>query len=175
VVVNSEVNEGQIRAAYEKGRAEGEAAAQQLAGTLAAPVLHNFGAVVKELAGARKQARQEAEASMVQLALAIAKRILKRELGTDPEAILGLVRTGFDRVNARETHQLRLSPGDAQIVLDNRADLGLPVGIEVVGDPALAPGSVLFETARGELDVSAQTQLQEIERGFADLAVRRPR
>jgi len=165
--------EARVQAAYSRGVTEGEATAQQRAGALAAPVLSSFGAIVSELAAARKTARQEAEESMIKLALAIARRILHREMATDPEAILGLVRSGFDRLNAREIHKLRLSPGDAQIVLDNRADLAIPPAVEVLPDAALPPGSAIFETTRGELDLSAQTQLEEIERGFTDLVRRR--
>lgn len=167
--------EARVQEAYQRGLAAGEATAQQRAGSMAAPVLENFGAAIRALADARKQARQEAEASMVQLALAVARRILHREMATDPEAILGLVRSGFDRVNARELHRLRMSPGDAQIVNDNRGDLGLPPSLEVIADSSLPPGSAVFETTRGELDLSAHTQLEEIERGFADLIVRRKR
>ncbi len=36
-------------------------------------------------------------------------------------------------------------------------------------DASLAPGSAIFETSRGELDASVDTQLAEIDRGFADL------
>lgn len=158
---------------YEEGRAAGESRAGELAGQLAAPVLTNFGAMVNQLASARKQARQEAEESMVKLALAIAKRILHRELATDPEAILGLVRSAIDRLDAREIHKLRMSPGDAQIAIDNRADMNLPKMLEIIADPSLPPGSAIFETTRGEFDVSAHTQLEEIERGFADLVQRR--
>jgi flagellar assembly protein FliH len=110
---------------------------------------------------------------MVRLALAIAQRVLHREIATDPLAILGLVRTGLDRLSARELHRLRLSPGDAQIAIDNRADMELPPAVEILPDPSLPPGSAIFETTRGELDASISTQLGEIERGFADLVVRR--
>ena len=71
--------EARVQAAYERGVATGEATAEQRAGVLAAPVLQNFSAVVKELAAARKHAREEAEESMVNLALAIARRVLHRE------------------------------------------------------------------------------------------------
>jgi flagellar assembly protein FliH len=165
--------EARLQAAYQQGLAAGEATAAQRAGTLAAPVLQNFGAVVRELAGARQQARRESEESMVRLAIAIAQRVLHREISTDPLAILGLVRAGLDRLSARELHRLRLSPGDAQIARDNRADLQLPPAVEILADPALAPGSAIFETERGDLDASISTQLAEIERGFADLVVRR--
>jgi flagellar assembly protein FliH len=167
--------EARVHAAYTRGVADGEATANQKAGVMAAPVLSSFGAIVRELAGARQAARHEAEESMVKLALAIARRILHREMATDPTAILGLIRSAFDRINAREMHRLRLSPGDAQIVIDNRGDLAIPQAVEICSDAGLAPGSALFETSRGELDLSVQTQLEEIERGFTDLVSQRKR
>lgn len=165
--------EARLQAAFKEGLAVGEATAAQKAGELAAPVLTNFGAIAQQLLAARKHARQETEEPMVRLAIAIARRILHREIATDPAAVLGLVRSGIERLNLRETYRLRLALGDAQIAIDNRSDLGLPAAIEIISDPTLPPGSAIFETARGELDVSAYTQLDEIERGFADLIVKR--
>jgi flagellar biosynthesis/type III secretory pathway protein FliH len=40
--------------------------------------------------------------------------------------------------------------------------------IEVLGDPSREPGSVVFETTRGNLDASVESQLREIERGLTD-------
>ncbi|MEO8096868.1 MAG: FliH/SctL family protein [Acidobacteriota bacterium] len=167
--------EALVQAAYQQGLAAGEATAQQRAQALAAPSLKNFAAVVQQLSLGRQQARQEAEESMVRLALTIARRVLHREIATDPEAILGLVRAGLDRLTAREIHKLRLSPPDAAIALQNRAALNLPAAVEIVADATLAAGGAIFETSRGELDMSAQTQLEEIDRGFADVMHRRAR
>ena len=47
-----------------------------------------------------------------------------------------------------------------------------PRRIEVTADPSLAPGSAILESTGGSLDASVDTQLHEIERGFADLARR---
>jgi flagellar biosynthesis/type III secretory pathway protein FliH len=38
----------------------------------------------------------------------------------------------------------------------------------VIADASRAIGSVIFETPRGNLDASVDSQLQEIERGLAD-------
>jgi flagellar assembly protein FliH len=40
--------------------------------------------------------------------------------------------------------------------------------VEVVSDQSRELGSVIFETSRGNLDASVDSQLQEIERGLAD-------
>ncbi|HEV2445726.1 MAG TPA: hypothetical protein VGS58_07380, partial [Candidatus Sulfopaludibacter sp.] len=40
--------------------------------------------------------------------------------------------------------------------------------VEVVADASREPGDAIFETERGNLDASVDSQLQEIERGLAD-------
>jgi flagellar assembly protein FliH len=109
----------------------------------------------------------------VTLAIAIARRVLHRELSTDPEAILGVVMAAFQKLNARETQRLRLAPSDAAIVQEQRSKLGFPAALEITADATLPQASAVFETSRGELDASVDTQLAEIGRGFTDLLRRR--
>jgi flagellar assembly protein FliH len=137
------------------------------------PVLAALNSILAELAGARQRFRAEAEQATVALALAIARRVLHRELSADPDAILGLVKAAFQTCDAKETHRLLLSPQDADSVSQHRPQLRLPPGLDIIADGGLRRGSAVFETSRGELDVSVETQLAEIERGFADVLRRR--
>jgi flagellar assembly protein FliH len=50
--------------------------------------------------------------------------------------------------------------------------LGLPQRVEVVSDPGLERGAAVFDSNRGALDASVETQLSEIERGLTDLVRR---
>jgi flagellar assembly protein FliH len=52
--------------------------------------------------------------------------------------------------------------------------MGLPQRVEVIADAGLLPGGVTIESGRGSLDASVDTQLAEIERGFADLVKAAP-
>ena len=61
------------------------------------------------------------------------------------------------------------------MLIEHRDRLNLPAALEIIADPQLTPGSALFETARGELDASVGTQLDEIQRGLTDLVRRRSR
>jgi len=160
-------------AGYQKGLAAGEAAAAQKAQAKLDPALASFSAMVQELAGMRKKMRADFEGAAVELAIAVARRVLHREIAADPEAVLGLVKAAFQKCDARETRRLRVSPQDAEIIRDNQARLNLPPGLEIVADRALPRGSAIFETSRGDLDASVDTQLAEIERGFADVIARR--
>jgi flagellar assembly protein FliH len=165
--------EARVQAAYQKGQAAGEAAGLQRASQRLEPAIDALSRIVHELAGTRKRFRTEAEEDTVKLAIAIARRVLHRELSTDPEAILGLVMAAFQKLNTRETHRLRVSPATAAILEQNRARLELPVGLEIVPEGSLADGAAVFETSRGELDASIDTQLTEIQRGLADVIRRR--
>jgi flagellar assembly protein FliH len=166
-------SEAKVRAAYSQGLAAGEAAAAQRSQHKLDPVLNGLNSMIAELVGLRKRVRAEAEDDAVKLAIAIARRVLYREISTDPEAILGLVKAAFGKLNARETHRLRVSPADAGAVQEHRAKLQLPPGLEIVSDGVLTPGSAIFETSRGDLDASVDTQLSEIERGLTDVLKRR--
>jgi flagellar assembly protein FliH len=165
--------ESEIALAREQGRVEGQAAAAAEAQASLVPSLQAFQVLLRELASEKSRARKSAETDVVQLAIAIAKRVVHRELATDPEAILGLVKSAWDKVNARETQKLRVSVADAALLEAQRPVLGFPAGLSIIPDGALAQGSMVFETARGQLDASVDTQLVEIERGLTDLLQRR--
>jgi flagellar assembly protein FliH len=162
-----------VQAAYQQGFAAGEAAGAQRAVQRLDPAFAGLSSVIQELAGVREHLRMEAEEDTVKLAVAIARRVLHRELATDPEAILGLVKAAFTKLNARETHRLRVSPADAAAIQEHRSRLELPPGLEIHADASLTPGSAIFETSRGDLDASVDTQLREIDRGLADVMRRR--
>ena len=165
--------EQRVQAAQQAGYAAGLAAGTQQATERMQPVLASFASMIQELSQIKKQFRHSAETSTVGLALAVARRILYREIAADPEAILGLVKAAFDKCNARETHRLVVSPQDLAVIREQAPRLGFPPALEIASDPKLPRGSAIFETSRGDLDASADTQLLEIERGFTDIIQRR--
>lgn len=161
--------EQRLAAAHQEGFEEGHAAGRHsLAGEVES-LQSKLARTVEEITGLRARYRRQAEQDVVALALAVAKRILHRELTVAPEALLGLVKAALDKMEAREVHQVRVSRADAPIVRQFFEQMGPPQRVEVIADANLAPGSVLIESSRGTLDASVDTQLAEIERGFADL------
>lgn len=178
------VNEGALRedlarefqARLEEERAAafaaGRAAAQDAARQETQAHYERLSRSIEELAGCRLRYRQETEREVVQLSLEIARRILRRELTVDPEAILGLLRAGLESVSLREVLEVRIHPAFADAVRAALQKMVAPAAISIVCDPHLEPGAVTVETRRGAFDASAETQLEEIRRGFADLMER---
>ena len=143
-----------------RGREEAAAQVQQTVDRLTE--------TLRELALMKRKIRNEAEQELVKLSLAIARRIVYRELATDPESIHGIVHAALQKLQNREIIRVRVYPAGATAV--RAAFEGQPnaAAVEIVADAALATGGILFETALGDLDASVETQLQEIQRGFAD-------
>jgi flagellar assembly protein FliH len=161
-------NEQRIREAHAAGTREGEAAGRARAAAEVQPVIDRLGRSIDELAGLRARLRSEAEADLVKLSLAIARRVLRRELAIDPEALHGLVLAALEKLQGQEICRVKVHPSHAALVTECLRQIVTRVTVEIIPDPSREPGAIVFETARGNLDASVESQLQEIERGLAD-------
>ena len=160
--------EQRLREAREAGRREGETQGRQAAQTEIQPVLQRLSASIQQAADLRPRLRMQAESDLVKLSVAIARRIVNRELSTDPDAIGGLLRVGLDKLRMQELTRVRVHPDYLGAVREYLARSGGAAHVELIADPAQERGDVIFETNRGNLDVSVETQLREIERGLTD-------
>ncbi len=157
-----------IEEAVQRGRAEGESSARQAVNQQFETEMARVGRLMEDLIAAGPKLRRRAEEDMVRLAVAIARRVLHREITVDGDAILGLVKAAFARIDQREIVQVRT---DATLMgVMQRIIQTLDPGrkINLVMDAALRPGSLILDTSRGQLDASVETQLDEIQRGFTD-------
>jgi flagellar assembly protein FliH len=155
------------REAYQRGLAEGEAKARAVEERFAA--LHQkLAETITQLGSYKAGLRAAAEKDLVELALAIARRVLHREVHVDPHALEGIIGAALERVNAQEVVAVKTHPFHAEALRGALARMAPGNRISVHGDPALPVGSVILEMPRGNLDASVDSQLEEIERGLAD-------
>jgi flagellar assembly protein FliH len=162
----SDEGEQRVREAHQRGFREGEAGATQKMAEQVRVKIELLGRSIEQLALHRAKIQREAEPELVRLAMAIARRIMRRELTVDPESLLGLLKAGLEKIESAEAHRVRVNPEHAATVTALLEGSARP--IEVTSEPGLPVGSVIFETSRGSIDVGMETQLKEIERGFAD-------
>jgi flagellar assembly protein FliH len=147
---------------------EGEAAGRKRGAAELQPVIDRLARSIEEIGRMRARLRAEAEADLIQLALAIARRVLRRELVIDPEALHGLVLGALEKLGGQEISRVRVHPSHAALVTESLRQNSASAKLEVIADPSRDLGTVIFETPRGNLDASVDSQLQEIERGLAD-------
>jgi flagellar assembly protein FliH len=162
-----------VPAALDKARQDGqrsaEAEAQRCELQLRDEFTRRQAATVAELIAVRHQMRRQMEEDLVALAVVVARRIVRRELTVDPEALLGIARAAIGQIEAREIHQVRVCSREAEMMKKLLSDPTLPTKVNVVSDAGLEAGSLVFETARGTIDASVEVQLSEIDRGLADV------
>ncbi len=149
--------EALVADAYERGRLEALAelpVAEAARLTAAAAALDSaseaFGAEVATF-------RELARASLVEIALAVAERILDREVSFDPRALDSLVDRALRELVEPMQPVIRLSPEDhgtwiagSAVGLDESARR---IGAELAPDPELRPGQVVIHDGARTLDL----------------------
>jgi len=156
--------EQQVRESFEAGRAEGENHVRHQFEDEVRRTVENLASGISETIAFRHDLFRQAESDIVRLAIEIARRILHRELSLDQAAVEGLVSAALDKLRSQELYRVRVHPDQEQLVRDCLQQHGLSSEIEVIRDPLQLPGGIVFDTSRGSLDASLETQLREIER-----------
>jgi flagellar assembly protein FliH len=156
------------REAYQRGFAEGKAIGKEQAGAELQPVTERLAKSLAGLSSLRSRIRTDAEKDLLKLSITIARRVLHRELTIDPESVGGLITVALEKLQSRDLCRVRVHPDQEPAIRASLERFSNSQQIELTPDPSLQRGDVLFETAHGTLDASIDSQLREIERGFAD-------
>lgn len=154
--------------AFQKGFSEGKDVGRQQGMGEVQPVLDRLIRSLAEISVLRGRIRKDAEVDLVKLSIAVARRILHRELTLDTESISSIIRVSLEKLDSRDACRVRVHPDQEPAVRAALQRFSNGQNIEVVSDAGLQAGDLLFETLQGTLDASIEVQLREIERGFAD-------
>lgn len=173
----------QIASAYARGHTEGvaegreaERAAHALA-LRAAEEAHRArqAALAEQLAAERIGYLRAVEGEVVRLALAIARRVLRREATLDPLLLTGAVRTALGQLAAATDVRLCVPAPDADLWRETVAHIpDLAARPTVVPDANLLTGECRLETQQGTADLGLAAQLDTIEQGLSKSASSSP-
>jgi flagellar assembly protein FliH len=114
------------------------------------------------------------EAEIVQLALAIAAKILHREAQVDPMLVASLVRIAVERLREGSSVTVRVGRGKAARWKEYFSAQAMVARVEVVEGADLSDHDCLLETELGVANFGLDTQLKEVEQGFFDLLALKP-
>lgn len=121
----------------------------------------------------RLQYFAKVEPEVVKLALAIAERVVQREVKIDALLLRGVVRVELERLRDAGIITLRVPVQDLALWRETLATVK-EGSFQVRGDEGLLRGDCVLESSAGSMNLGIQSQLQEIERGFLDLLEKRP-
>jgi flagellar assembly protein FliH len=155
----------QIRAqARGDGYAEGLAQGRQDGLEQATAAALSLGEALRELHELRAQMADEMEHDAIELALALASKILSGAFEAEPERVLDVVRGALRRVTERRQLVVLVNPEDLEIVSGAVGELRVQAGgielCDVQADRRVGRGGAVVRTAEGEVDATVETQLQ---------------
>ncbi len=117
---------------------------------------------------------EQARSDAIEIAFAVARRILEGELKSSPEALFSVVRSAIRRAGESRQITVRLSAQDLAIIEGTKGRGSLSevtaARVEVLADPNLQPGDCVVDADFGKVDGRISTRLEELRRAI-DAAV----
>jgi flagellar assembly protein FliH len=162
-----------FEAGRERGRPEGrqiEREAQAAALNSAAQLrMRQAAELMESFAQERDRFLHAVEHEVVELALAVAARILRREAQMDPLLLTGAVRVALGQLSGSTQVKLRVPPDELDLWTAAMALVpNLALKPTVLAGEGMRLGDCAIETELGSVDLGIRSQLGEIERGFFD-------
>ena len=156
------------REAFASGYAAGERAGLEAGTKRAEAMLRRLAQTLDELKALRETLIRQTEQQMVQLALAIARKILRREATIDQDLIVAMARVALERVGESGIATIRLNPDDHASTVQRHGDHWAGSRVKVVADPSVSRGGCMVESEFGFVDASVDAQFEQVAQALAD-------
>ena len=120
----------------------------------------------------RREMLMELQPYVVRIAVEVARRVVRRELDTDPGMIARTVESALEQVAAAAQARVRVHPLDAQVLQATIREL-VPASdeaaaVEIIPDGSIERGGCVVESDRGIVDARLQTQFEEMQARLLD-------
>ncbi len=155
--------EGVRKEAYTKGMQEGFAVGMAKAKEYCAKEQQQFIAVASAFEQALEKADQHMEEAVLDLALDVAKLMLKTKINADPEVILPVVRDAIHYLpNVEKPAFIVVHPEDARILRDQLGEELAEQSWQIQEDGNIERGGCLVETGENQINASNETRWKRI-------------
>jgi flagellar assembly protein FliH len=151
---------------FAKGFAEGQRAGAAAAPQETAALAKKLAATLDDLMRVRNEMIRHTEKQMVQLALAVARRVVHREVSLDPQVLMTMMRVALERVSDAARVTVRLNPADYQSVTAALNGTATSDQVTLAADGRVPRGGCRVESEYGDVDAGVDAQIQEIARAL---------
>ncbi len=150
--------------AFEEGRAEGRRAGVAEMAEQARKLANMFNFFNKPLA----TLDEEVERQLTQLALSVARQIIKRECRVDVATVQSVIHEALDYLplNSRNV-RVRLNPADIALLREADIDTSAQEWA-CVADKSVAQGGCLIESETSHVDASIETRIEKLAESLDD-------
>ncbi len=129
-------------------------------------------AMLSGFAQQRRELVHELQPYAVRIAVEVARRIVRRELRTDPGLITRTVASALEQVAAESRVHVRVHPLDARLLQDTIRDIvsasDEAAAVEIVPDGSVEQGGCVVESDRGIVDARLRTQFEAMQTRLLD-------
>lgn len=147
------------RRAFERGRQQGFHEGQQEAQRQKVQHARQLERVLNELRGRFAELESGAADAVLDLAIEIARQVVRREIEIQRDAVLPVVREAVGAIIEQQTHpRVHLHPDDLWLIQADLDTDGLYQGCRFVPDASIARGGCRVETASSEVDATLATR-----------------
>jgi len=144
---------------FENGKAAGLAAASAEIDTRSKALETVLDALARPFVNLDRHIEEE----LLALVQAITQQVVRQELKTEPERIVGVIREGLAALPAStEEVVVRINPADADIVKDCLRDEDIHQGWSIASDATIERGGCEIETKNSIVDVQIETRLNNV-------------
>ena len=133
--------------------------------------LEKFREEFSKFMNARKEVFEYIAPDILELSVDIAKKIIKKELESDPQVLINTIVDVLRTVSKNEPKiTIRVRPQSVQFIKDTIPNITYQYGIDskinIVSDPSIEEGGCVFQTNNGIVDASIDTQLEIIKKSL---------
>ncbi len=155
-----------------EGLAEGEKRGFEVANSKMQGLIQALHQALEQVQSLRSQIVRELENEAAELALAIARKVIRREAATDHEIVKTVVRKALQQCEHPGRIKIKLNPTDLEAAEEagsGFSDLTANLKeVQVEADASITAGGCLIETDCGAIDARIEQQLQVVEDSFHD-------
>ena len=125
----------------------------------------------KKFMSARQEVFEYIAPDILEISVNIAKKIIKKELESDPQIIINSIVDVLKTIAKNEPRiTIRVKPQSVQFIKDTIPNITYQYGIEskisIIADPSVEDGGCVFQTGNGIVDASIDTQLEIIKKAL---------
>lgn len=144
-----------FRQGYEEGFATGREAVEEN--------IQTWRTLINSLARPFDELDEEVERELIALAVAMTRQMVRRELKTSPDEIMGVVRTALQELPSQSAQiKIELHPEDATLVRKAMPEGESDKQWQLVENPAISRGGCRVITQTSRIDATVETRLNRI-------------
>lgn len=154
----------------EKGWADGENAGFERSAKKLEPLLDSLRQALGQLNNLRDETYHRIEKEVVELALAIARKVICREIEMDRKIVACVAREALAKVEDPGKIKIKMNPQDLQFINETKYKFSDLIGgidnVSLEAEENIQSGGCIIESSLGEIDARIERQILAVEESF---------